>query len=136
MEIVNRNASRPFITKDGSEIRSILDRTNSSATHQSLAEATLLPGSATDAHVHPNTEEFYYILQGSGDMTVGSARRQVGPGDGILIPPGARHTIRNDGKEPLVFLCCCVPPYSDEDTVVEPRAESRGEPQITQITQI
>jgi mannose-6-phosphate isomerase-like protein (cupin superfamily) len=121
VEIVNRNASEPFITKDGSEIRSILDRTNSSAVNQSLAEATLPPGAATEAHRHPRTEEIYYILRGAGRMTVGAKEREVGPGDGILIPPGTRHTIRNIGAEPLVFLCCCAPPYADEDTVLGPK---------------
>jgi len=125
LEIVNRNSSEPFNTKDGSEIRSILDRTNSSAANQSLAEATLPPGGATQAHRHPRTEELYYILRGAGRMMVGTERREVGPGDGILIPPGMRHTIQNIGREPLVFLCCCAPPYSHEDTVIEPRATSR-----------
>ena len=45
-------------------------------------------------------------------------RREVGPGDGILIPPGARHSIRNIAQDPLVFLCCCSPPYAHEDTVL------------------
>ena len=97
MEIVNRRDSAPFVTKDGSEIRSILDRTNSSAVNQSLAEATLPPGARTQPHVHPHTEEIYYILRGAGRMTVGAEEREVGPGDGILIPPGARHTIQNIG---------------------------------------
>jgi mannose-6-phosphate isomerase-like protein (cupin superfamily) len=119
MEIVNRRQSAPFVTKDGSEIRSILDRTNSSAAHQSLAEATLPPGAATEAHRHPHTEEIYYILRGAGRMTVRTEERTVAPGDGILIPPGACHRIQNTGSEPLVFLCCCAPPYSHEDTVLE-----------------
>jgi mannose-6-phosphate isomerase-like protein (cupin superfamily) len=120
VEIVNRDRSAPFVTKDGSEIRSILDRTNSAATNQSLAEATLLPGAATEAHRHPATEEIYYILRGAGLMRVEAEERAVGPGDGILIPPGARHQIRNVGPESLVFLCCCAPPYAHEDTILEP----------------
>ncbi len=119
MEIVNRRDSAPFVTKDGSEIRSILDRTNSTASNQSLAEATLPPGAATAPHRHPATEEIYYVLRGAGRMTVGMEQRGVGPGDGILIPPGARHTMENIGAEPLVFLCCCAPPYAHEDTVLE-----------------
>lgn len=119
MEIINRDRSAPFTSKDGSEIRSILDRTNSAATNQSLAEATLLPGAETEEHYHPQTEEIYYVLRGRGLMSVEGERREVGPGDAILIPPGTRHTIRNiGGRESLVFLCCCAPPYSDEDTVL------------------
>jgi mannose-6-phosphate isomerase-like protein (cupin superfamily) len=120
VEIVNRRNSAPFVTKDGSEIRSILDRSNSRATHQSLAEATLPPGAATEAHRHPQSEEIYYILRGAGRITLGAEQQEVGPGDGILIPPGTRHTMRNIGAESLVFLCCCAPPYSHEDTVLEP----------------
>jgi mannose-6-phosphate isomerase-like protein (cupin superfamily) len=127
VEIVNRNTSPPFITKDGSEIRSILDRTNSGAANQSLAEATLLPGAATEAHRHPTTEEIYYILRGAGLMRVEAEERAVGPGDGILIPPGSLHQIRNTGPEPLVFLCCCAPPYAHEDTILESSAERRDE---------
>ena len=109
MEVVNRNQGAAFITKDGSEIRSILDRTNSTARNQSLAEATLPPGAATEPHLHPATEEIYYVLRGVGRMTLGTERRAVGPGDGILIPPGTPHAIENVGREPLVFLCCCAP---------------------------
>lgn len=118
MEVVNRNRSAPFITKDRSEIRSILDWTNSTATNQSLAEATLPPGAETEEHSHARSEEFYYVLRGRGLMTLQAERREVEAGDGILIPPGIPHRIGNIGQEPLVFLCCCSPPYSHEDTVL------------------
>lgn len=119
MEVVNRNESPPFITRDGSTIRSLLDRTNSSAARQSLAEATVPPGGATQPHRHPRAEEIYYILSGHGHMQLGEEERDVGPLDAILIPPGVRHTLANTGGEPLVFLCCCAPPYSHDDTRLE-----------------
>jgi mannose-6-phosphate isomerase-like protein (cupin superfamily) len=118
MEIVNRAASPPFTTKDGSTIRSLLDRTNSSAANQSLAEATVPPGGATEPHRHPQAEEIYYILRGMGRMTVADETRDVAPLDAILIPPDTRHTICNTGADDLVFLCCCAPPYSHEDTIL------------------
>lgn len=119
VEVVNRNQSAPFVTKDGSLIRSLLDRTNSSARHQSLAEATVPPGGATAPHRHLMAEEIYYILSGHGHMQLGEEGRDIGPLDAILILPGTRHTIANTGAGPLVFLCCCAPPYAHEDTVLE-----------------
>jgi mannose-6-phosphate isomerase-like protein (cupin superfamily) len=47
-------------------------------------------------------------------MELDRERRLVGPGDAILIPPGAWHTIA--ATEPLRFLCCCAPPYDHADT--------------------
>ncbi len=137
MEVVNRDRSAPFITKDGSAIRSILDRTNSTARNQSLAEATIPPGGTTQEHYHPQAEEIYYVLRGRGVMTLAGERREVAAGDGILIPPGTRHAIRNVGRVPLVILCCCAPPYSHEDTVLvapsphpspHPEGTRRGRP--------
>jgi len=119
VEVNNRNSSDPLVTKDGSTIRSLLDRTNSSAANQSVAEATVPPGGATAPHRHPKAEEIYYILGGHGHMRLGEEGRDVGPLDAILIPPGTLHAIANTGAEPLVFLCCCAPPYSHDDTRLE-----------------
>ena len=114
MEIRHRNAQAPFTTKDGSTIRSLLDLANAPVANQSLAEATLPTGAATDRHYHQLSEEFYYLLDGRGVMEIDGEEREVGPGDAILIPAGAWHRIR--ALEPLRFLCCCAPPYAHEDT--------------------
>ncbi|MFO7898626.1 MAG: cupin domain-containing protein [Planctomycetota bacterium] len=119
MIVVQLTESEPFVTKDGSQIRSLLDRTNAPVRNHSLAEATLPAGRATLPHRHPHTEESYYVLSGTGRMTVGAERRDVGPGDAVLIPADSPHRLENTGEAPLVFLCCCSPPYSHDETVME-----------------
>lgn len=116
MDIINRADVGAFTTKDTSTIREILAPRNSSIMQQSLAEATLGPGAKTQAHRHPGTEEIYYILAGTGYMAIEGEKRQVAAGDGIAIPAGMRHQIQNTGTYDLVFLCCCVPAYTDADT--------------------
>jgi mannose-6-phosphate isomerase-like protein (cupin superfamily) len=120
MDIVNREDAVPFTTVDGSTIRELLAHRNSCIRQQSLAEARLAVGAATVPHHHAGTEEIYYILSGTADMTIGAETRPVGPGDAIAIPPGARHTIRNTGPAELVFLCTCAPGYEHADTFLEP----------------
>ena len=144
MTVQNLLAQLPFITKDGSAIRSIetrslptslaathrgfafyvafpnssiLDRTNAPVQNQSLAEARVPAGGRTERHYHKVAEELYFILEGAGEIELDGERRMVGPGDAILIPPGVWHTIM--AKEPLRFLCCCAPPYAHEDTYFE-----------------
>jgi len=119
MEIRNRDRADAFATLDGSTIRVLLDARLGGARRQSLAEATLAPGQATRRHYHARTEEIYAVLEGTGEMEVDGDRRPVGPGDAILIPPGAWHEIRAGEPEELRFLCCCAPAYADEDTFFE-----------------
>jgi mannose-6-phosphate isomerase-like protein (cupin superfamily) len=118
MKVVNRNDVETFVTKDSSEIREILAPANSEMKNQSLAEARVSPGRSTEEHFHPLTEEIYYILEGRGRIRVEGEEREVGPGDGIVILPGQKHRIWNTGRSDLVFLCCCSPAYSHDDTVI------------------
>jgi mannose-6-phosphate isomerase-like protein (cupin superfamily) len=116
MFVRNILQAEPFTTKDGSTIRSLLDRSCAPVSAQSLAEASLPPGRATQRHRHPGTEEFYFVTQGRGRLEIAGDLRDVGIGDACLIPPGASHQIFNPGPDPLILLCCCAPPYSHEDT--------------------
>ena len=117
MEIRALSEQEPFTTKDGSTIRSILDSANAPVEKQSLAEATIPVGGETERHWHKESEEFYFILEGSGMMEIDGETRQVGVGDAILIPAGAWHQIK--AAEALRFLCCCAPPYRHDDTYFE-----------------
>lgn len=118
MEIQNVERVPAFTTKDGSEIRELLAHRNSCIVNQSLAEARLPIGAKTAPHRHPKTEEIYYILVGTGRMTIGEKSEDVGPGDAIAIPPDAVHQICNTGDQTLKFLCCCAPGYEHDDTVL------------------
>ena len=114
MKVASLAAVESFVTKDGSAIRE-LHHTDV----QSLAEATLEPGQATERHYHRATEEIYFVVKGSGEMEVDGDTQHVRPGDAVLIPPGAWHTLVNDGTSGLTVLCCCAPPYSHDDTFFE-----------------
>ena len=115
VDVRSRDDAEPFTTADGSTIRVLLDAAFGGARNQSLAEASLAPGRATERHRHGETEEIYFLLAGEGEIEVDGDRRDVRPGDAILIPPGAWHQIRARGED-LRFLCACAPAYRHEDT--------------------
>ncbi len=118
MDVANLEDATPFTTLDGSTIRELAGRVSLPARHQSLAEATVPAGGATVEHLHRETEELYLVTAGQGRMRLEGEERDVRVGDCVVIPPGARHTIANTGDAPLRLLCCCAPPYRDEDTVL------------------
>lgn len=116
MQIRALDAAEPFVTRDGSVIRELLGPATIPAQHQSLAEATLPAGQATERHYHAVAEEIYFITAGEGRMELDGDVATVRPGDAILIPPGAWHQITAAGDDDLRLLCCCAPPYSHDDT--------------------
>jgi quercetin dioxygenase-like cupin family protein len=112
MHVAVRGDLSAFTTKDGSEIREFHH-----TAAQSLAEASLAKGQSTQRHHHAASEEIYFVLDGEGDVEIDGEVRRLRPGDAALIPPGAWHEIT--AASSLRFLCCCVPPYRDEDTFFE-----------------
>jgi mannose-6-phosphate isomerase-like protein (cupin superfamily) len=118
MDVKNLNEVAPFTTKDGSEIRELLAHRNSAIRNQSLAEARLPVGDATQEHFHPRAEEIYYLTHGTGKIRIEHETRDVRAGDAIAIPPGRKHKLWNTGTETLRLLCCCAPAYEHSDTVI------------------
>jgi mannose-6-phosphate isomerase-like protein (cupin superfamily) len=111
VQIRNRlRDAEPFTTKDGSTIREYVH-----TELQSLAEASLEPERSTQRHYHGRSEEIYLVLEGRGSMELDGETRAVAEGDAILIPPGSWHQVTAD-RDGLRFLCCCSPPYADDDT--------------------
>ena len=118
MDVKNLDEAPAFTTKDGSEIRELLAYRNSAIRRQSLAEARLPVGGATQEHYHPQAEEIYFITHGRGRLRIDSEVREVREGDAIAIPPGRRHKLWNTGDSTLRLLCCCAPAYEHSDTVL------------------
>ena len=118
MKVTSLHGVEPFITIDGSEIREVAGLPTGNAVNQSLAEATVAPGTATEEHYHRRSEEIYFFTHGSGRLRVGDEEREVEPGDTVVIVPGTRHKLWNTGPAPLRLLCCCAPAYSHDDTVI------------------
>lgn len=116
MDIQHLDEAPAFTTKDGSEIRELLACRNSGIRNQSLAEARLRIGAATQEHYHARTEEIYYITHGTGRMRIEDEVMEVKAGDAIAIPPGKKHKLWNTGSETLRLLCCCAPGYEHSDT--------------------
>ena len=114
MKLQSLDRVEPFTTKDGSTIRELHH-----TSEQSLAEAALEPGQATQRHYHERSEEIYLVTKGSGELEVGGEIHTVRPGDAVLIPAGAWHMLANDGTSELLILCMCSPPYSHDDTLFE-----------------
>ena len=62
------------------------------------------PGATTPAKPHEAIGEAYYVIAGSGTVTVGAESAPVGPGDAIPVRLGETSAFANAGAEPLELL--------------------------------
>ena len=53
------------------------------------------PGHVTPLHVHSSAHELFFILDGRGVVHCEGEEAEVGAGDLVIFPPGARHGIDN-----------------------------------------
>ncbi len=120
MLIINRDKTNIINTPHGSEIRPLIDRTNSAIQKCSLAEEILPPGVAVSRHFHRETEEIYYILSGKGEMTVGNETAGVSAGDAVFIPRDNIHTLKNTGNEPMKIMLICGAAHDFNDSFPVP----------------
>ena len=114
--IRNRDNVEAYVTKDRSTIRELYHPDSSPVKGVSVAEAEVAGGMETDAHVHRESQEIYYILEGAGIMRLGERVLKVKKGDAILILPGTMHNIKADQVTGIRLLCVCSPSYSHGDT--------------------
>jgi len=75
----------------------------------SAALVELLPGGLRELHWHPNADEWMYVIEGTGRMTVfaamGRARTySLNPSDVAYIPKSMGHYVENNGNSTLRFL--------------------------------
>lgn len=61
------------------------------------------PGSAIGYHLQKE-EEIYYIVSGTGEMSMNGSIFKVEAGDAILTLPGSSHGLKQVGEEDLVVI--------------------------------
>ena len=117
MTVTNRSQIDSFVGDDGAVVRELASPLNSCLTRHSLAEIRHPPGTASREHHHTEAEEAYYVLEGRGGVRIDGEMCGIGPGDVVVIVPGQRHSVWQEGDGDLVMLVTCVPAYSADEVV-------------------
>jgi mannose-6-phosphate isomerase-like protein (cupin superfamily) len=72
----------------------------------------LRPGAAEGGpdNRHRRSDQWLYVLSGTGEATVGSRRERLKAGTLLLVERGSSHEIRNTGRTLLKTINLYVPP--------------------------
>jgi mannose-6-phosphate isomerase-like protein (cupin superfamily) len=64
----------------------------------------LPPGASDGLHRHAGVEEVYYVINGTGEASVGSETAAIRKGDAIALQLNDPHAFRNIGTDDLEFM--------------------------------
>jgi mannose-6-phosphate isomerase-like protein (cupin superfamily) len=92
------------------------------ATHFSLGFVTLEPSGGQVPWHNQEQEEVYFIVEGTGEMCLGTERRTVRGGEAVYIPPRVFHQLTNTGAAPMTMIYC----YGPAGDVAHWRQELEG----------
>jgi mannose-6-phosphate isomerase-like protein (cupin superfamily) len=92
------------------------------ATNFSMGCVTLEPHGGQVPWHNQEQEEIYLILEGEGEMCLGSERTAVKPGQAVYIPPGVYHQLTNTSANKMRMIYC----YGPAGAVAHWRQELEG----------
>lgn len=78
----------------------------------SVARMRIESGVSTQPYQLHGITERYLFLSGNGFVEIDGVVHRVGPGDGMLIKPGAWRSVTNKGMNDMGWLAICRPRFS------------------------
>ncbi|GMA49937.1 cupin [Alicyclobacillus contaminans] len=98
----------------------LVKRENLSVIHERMP-----PGTSEVRHYHNRSRQFFFVLTGTATLVVGEERHTIHPWEGVEVPPGQLHQMRNESEDDVEFLVISHP-KSHGDRVVLDRHETGG----------
>ena len=108
------------LTKENTDFRRVLYTGKSIQ----LVLMTLKEGEEIGAEVHDDRDQFFRVEAGKGEVLIDGVRTPIEDDDAIIVPAGARHNVKNTGKEPLQLYTLYGPPEHKDGTVHVTKAEA------------
>jgi mannose-6-phosphate isomerase-like protein (cupin superfamily) len=79
------------------------------ATSFSMGNVTLEPNGGQVPWHNQEQEEIYFVVEGEGEMCLGTERQPLTTGQAVYIPSGVFHQLTNTGSTPLRMIYCYGP---------------------------
>ncbi|TJZ75499.1 cupin domain-containing protein [Chitiniphilus eburneus] len=83
----------------------------------SVIRERMPPGTAETRHVHHISRQFFQVLAGTLQIELDQRLHAVTAGQGLEVPPGVAHQVRNTGDQDAQFIVISQPPsHTDRHT--------------------
>ena len=75
----------------------------------SVIEECMPAGASELRHRHARSRQFFYVLDGEANLELDGVVHHLGAGQGLHVPPGAAHQMRNDSGGEVRFIVISAP---------------------------
>jgi quercetin dioxygenase-like cupin family protein/heme-degrading monooxygenase HmoA len=113
----------------GGELRIVLGPETVGSRSGYMGTAILRPGERVAEHYHPYSEEFLFCISGELVVDLQGEQWPVAPGEGVYIPIGVRHRLRNVGTTESLTIFH-LGPLAPDPTLSHVDTEIIGDPQV------
>jgi mannose-6-phosphate isomerase-like protein (cupin superfamily) len=113
MQISKKGTAPRYVREDGIVSYLLASPRTSDSVHLTTTFVVIEPGGYQRVHSHV-PEQVYFILEGTGRMTVRDETERVGPGDCVFVPTDSPHGLVNDGDTALKYFSAAAPSFDLE----------------------
>jgi mannose-6-phosphate isomerase-like protein (cupin superfamily) len=110
------------LTKENDDYRRVLY----TGKHVQLVLMSLVPGEEIGEEVHENSDQFFRVEKGKGEVWIDGDRTKIKRDDAIVVPAGARHNVVNTGHKPLKLYTLYGPPKHRDGFIAATKAEAEA----------
>jgi mannose-6-phosphate isomerase-like protein (cupin superfamily) len=94
--------------------------------HVQLVVMSIRKGDEIGEEVHEDRDQFFRVESGKGQVVIDGESTKIRPGDGIIVPAGAKHNVINTGKKRLKLYTIYGPPEHKDGIVEKTKAEAEA----------
>ena len=89
-----------------------------------LVLMSIQPGAEIGEEVHADRDQFFRVEAGEGELVIDGARHAVKADFAMIVPAGARHNVRNLGRDALKLYTVYGPPEHRDGVVHRTKADA------------
>jgi mannose-6-phosphate isomerase-like protein (cupin superfamily) len=119
-------ASIEDLTEANSDFRHVLY----TGQHLQLVLMALKPGEDIGSETHATHDQFFRIEEGRGQITIDGTPTAIKSGDGIVVPAGALHNLKNTGDKVLQLYTVYGPPNHVDKLVQATKVEAEASHEV------
>ena len=119
------------LTEENNDFRHVLY----TGEHSQLVLMTLQKGEEIGEETHTENDQFFRFESGTGRVIINETTYEVGAGDAVIIPVGAKHNIVNVGDTFLKMYTIYSPAHHKDGVIRSTKKEAENDsPEFDGIT--